>query len=163
MALKHLFQKALAAGTPNVLPYLRFYLATIEEYKVQYESSYPDFYTKEDLIELCAKLIMVQSNGASCPLMTVMERTKLTGDLSLYVYDATSKLDHEVPFAEYLSYSGRAVASLYNFAVTFRDASHNLAILTVYEKICKHYGFPVFKNYCKKLLTCPSRSSKCIC
>lgn len=149
IALKYLFQKALAAATPNlvpnVLPYLQFYLATIEQYKVQYEISYAYFYTKEELIELCVKLTMVQSNGRGCSLMEVMEKTKLSGDLSLYIYDATSKLDYEVPFAEYLSYSGRAVASLYNFGVTFRETSQNLPILTVYEKICQHYGFKIVK------------------
>ena len=149
LALKVLFAKGLTNPIPNlspsILPYLQFYLSTIDQEKAQYDRSYVDFYTKEELVGLCAKYTMVQFAGRNVSVDEALKRAKTAGHSSFYVYNPNSQTEHEIPFAQYLSFSGRPVGSAHSVPLSFRDGQMVVSLLAVYEKICQYYGFTVVK------------------
>lgn len=106
LSMRILFRQALDKKDPdvyyNVVNYLHCYLQYYDQIKTNLESSYSDFYSKGELINMCAEHTKVRYNGFEQSLSSILPLLKSKSINVIYIQDNEITTDYESVIIQYL-------------------------------------------------------------
>lgn len=147
VALKILFREALEYRnkqlTPAIVDHLQYYLCNYEVNNEIMQQSYIDFYTKQELINLCVQYLEFDYKNWQQPLIHILLQLKKSNINYIYVYDGNFENEYQRVIVEYLYDQGHLVVKPRSFSIQFRDAQQTVNSLHVLQIVANTHNLSI--------------------
>jgi len=145
--LRKFFRQALESENlpikQIVVGYLQHYLQFYEQDKQQMYASYADFYSKKELVDLCANHTMIIYRGIQMNLATAFITMKAMKLDAVFITGQAGLNDYQMILKQYLENKGHLVVRNKPINVQLRHASPQASLDQVLRFIGEIYGIVI--------------------
>ncbi|WP_025142204.1 metallophosphoesterase [Pedobacter jeongneungensis] len=142
--LRKFFRQALESEGSNikqvVVSYLQHYLQFYEQDKQQMYATYADFYSKNELLDLCAKNTMVVYQSIQMSLASAISTMKLLKLDTIFTTNQVGLNDYQIILKQYLENKGFIVVRNQTISVQLRHAAPQGSLDQVLRLIGEIHG-----------------------
>ena len=124
VSLRFLFRKVIESSSlelkRTVLIYLQYYLINYDSILSSINGSYVDFYSKRELIDMCANLMIISFRGIISSLAQIFPILKIENQSDVFVYNEIADLGFTKLVVRYLGGRKNLIIEYTNVTVQFR-------------------------------------------
>lgn len=160
VSLRKLFRDVLETKAlnmyDNVINYLQCYLQHYDSIISKIEKTYSDFYSKRELISLCAEHTLIQYDKKESSIATVLNILRSKSIDKIYVQYNSMLTDYEAIVVDYLANKGNLIVQHKSTFVNFiTTPQHTTNLIDVIKIIANEYAISIhdIRNVTPDLLT----------
>ncbi|MBO0951191.1 metallophosphoesterase [Fibrella sp. HMF5405] len=143
-SLRYLFRSVLESYNSEmkiiVVRYLQYYLVSYEDIIQQVTETYNDFYSKNELIQLCSQYTFLEFKSLRKPLNEILIILNSVNISKVYYYQTENVSDLALLIASFLKSNGNLVFSSVNLSALFREGSLGFNMTQVVNIIASVHG-----------------------
>jgi predicted MPP superfamily phosphohydrolase len=166
ISLRKLFRDALEAGEPllinSIVQYLQYYLINYDINQSQISSSYSDFFSKKELINLCGNYTFLNYQGISQSVLDIIKSLKNQNKDSIFYIDGTVISDYHTILIQFLENKGYLVFKNMGVNVAFKDGFSYMTLLNALQPIAAECKINLIElNHVQDDVTKDMKMDKC--